>query len=131
MKILIVDDELISRQKLAVLLRKKGHCDLASSAIEAYAMFCRAFESGSPYDLITLDFNMPGACGPELLQKIRAYEKENDISSRDKWVKVIMVTAKDDTKSVMSSYQSGCEGYLIKPFSPEELEFSLAKFDFF
>ncbi len=127
MRILIVDDELISRQKLAILLRKKGVCDLAPNGMEAYAMFQQAFGGEEAYDLITLDYNMPGLSGPELLKKIRAYEELNGIVSRDKWVKVIMVTAKDDTKSVMSSYMSGCEEYLVKPFSPQELNKSLAK----
>ncbi len=127
MRILIVDDELISRQKLAVHLRKKGHCDLAASGAEAFEKFRRAFENGDPYDLITLDYNMPGLSGPELLDEIRSIEKSSGIVSRDKWVKVIMVTGKDDTKSVMSSYMSGCEEYLVKPFSPEDLAKSLAK----
>jgi DNA-binding response OmpR family regulator len=127
MKILIVDDELISRQKLAVQLRKKGHCDLAEDGMAAYEMFRRAFENDDAYDLITLDFNMPGISGPELLEKIRNFEERNGIVSREKWVKVVMVTAKDDTKSVMSSYLSGCEEYLVKPFNPEELKKCLAK----
>ncbi len=127
MKILIVDDELISREKLKLLLAKKGACDVANSGKQAYNMFCRAFHAKAPYDLITLDYNMPELSGPEVLQQIREFEKENGVMSRDRWVKVIMVTALNDSKSVMSSYNSGCEGYLTKPFDHEAIEHSFSK----
>ncbi len=126
MKIMIVDDELISREKLKLLLSKNGQCDVAISGSQAYKMFCEAFKANTAYDLITLDFNMPGLSGPEVLQKIREFEKENGVTSRDKWAKVIMVTAKNDATSVMSSYNSGCEGYLTKPFNYEDIQKSLA-----
>lgn len=127
MKILIVDDELISRQKLSVLLNKKGQCDVATCGEQGYEMFCRAFRDQAAYQLITLDFSMPGLSGPEVLQKIREFEKQNGVISRDKWVKVIMVTSKNDTKSVMSAYTSGCEGYLTKPFNSDDIQKTLAK----
>ncbi len=127
MRILIVDDEFISREKLSLLLAKKGQCDTATSGMQAYEMFCQAFKDKKAYQLITLDFNMPGLSGPEVLQKIREFEKEKGVISRDKWVKVIMVTAKNDAKSVLSSYTSGCEGYLTKPFNYEDIKKCLAK----
>ena len=127
MKILIVDDEPISRKKLSVLLGKKGQCDTAEEGMEAFSMFCRAYAADAPYDLITLDFNMPGLNGPDVLQKIRDFEKDKGIVSRDKWVKVVMVTGKNDTRSVMSSYTSGCDGYLTKPFNQEDIRKSLAE----
>ena len=128
MKILIVDDELISREKLKVLLSKTGRCDVANSGMQAYDMFCRAFETGAGYDLITLDFNMPILSGPEALQKIREFEIGNGVKTRDKWAKVIMVTARNDHKSMISSYKSGCEGYLTKPFNNEDVQKALASF---
>jgi two-component system chemotaxis response regulator CheY len=121
MKILIVDDEFVSRQKLCLLLAKKGQCDAAASGEEAYQMFCQAFRDNAGYQLITLDYDMPGLSGPEVLEKIRQFERENGVSSRDRWVKVMMVTGKSDSKSVMSSFKSGCEGYLTKPFNNEEI----------
>ena len=126
MKILIVDDEFVSQQKLSLLLAKKGQCETASSGEQAYEMFCRAFNNNAAYSLITLDFEMPGLSGPQVLEKIRAFEAENGVTSRDKWVKVIMVTSKNDSKSVMSSYKSGCENYLTKPFNKDDIRKSLA-----
>ncbi|HEY5672937.1 MAG TPA: response regulator [Malonomonas sp.] len=126
MRILIVDDEFVSRHKLSLLLEAKGECDVASSGEQAFDLFCQAFNDKKAYRLITLDFEMPGLSGPQVLEQIRAFEAENGVTSRDKWVKVMMVTSKNDSKSVMSSFKSGCEGYLTKPFNKADIRKSLA-----
>lgn len=125
MKILIVDDEFVSLNKLSMLLKSNGECDAATSGEQAMEMFMRAHEKNVPYDLITLDIDMPGISGPEAARQIRKFEEQNGISTLREMVKILMVTAMHDGKSVMSSFREGCEGYLTKPFSKEEIRKSL------
>ncbi len=127
MKILVVDDEFVSLQKLTMLLMFHGECDAATSGEQALEMFVKAHEANAPYDLITLDIDMPGMSGPESVSKIREYEEDQGVSSLQAAVKILMVTAMSDGKSVMSSFKEGCEGYLIKPFNKEKIEKCLAE----
>jgi two-component system chemotaxis response regulator CheY len=127
MKILVVDDEFVSLQKLSLLLKDRGQVDAATSGEQALEMFIKAEQDGAPYQLITLDYDMPGISGPETAEKIRNYEEENGISSLHASVKILMVTAMSDGKSIMSSFKGGCEGYLKKPFNKDEIKSSLEK----
>ena len=125
MKILVVDDEFVSLKKLTLLLQDKGKIDAATSGEQAVDMFIKAEQDGAPYDLVTLDYDMPGISGPETAEKIRQYEEENGIVSLHSSAKILMVTAMSDGKSIMSSFKGGCEGYLKKPFNKEEIRKSL------
>lgn len=125
MKILVVDDEFVSLQKLTLLLKDRGEIDAATSGEQAIELFTSAIEKKEPYDLITLDYDMPGLSGAETAEKIRNHEKEIGISSLDASTKILMVTAMNDGKSIMSSFKGGCEGYLTKPFNKEKITKSL------
>ena len=128
MRILVVDDEFVSLKKLSLLLDDIGTCDTASSGEEALEMFIAAEQVNSPYELITLDIDMPGMSGTETVAKIRKYEEEMGIASLHTSVKVLMVTAMSDSKNIMASFKGGCEGYLKKPFSRESIEKGLEDF---
>ena len=60
MKILIVDDDLVSRSKMEVLMSSFGECILAHDGLEAISEYRRAWEECAPFGLITLDIEMPG-----------------------------------------------------------------------
>lgn len=126
MKILVVDDEFVSLQKLTLLLKERGEIGAATSGEQAIEMFIKAVEEKEPYDLITLDYDMPGLSGAETAEQIRKYEEDHGITSLNTAVKILMVTAMSDGKSIMSSFKGGCEGYLTKPFNKEEIKKSLA-----
>lgn len=125
MNILIVDDDFVSRNKMNLILTPYGRCEMALNGKECVDAFLRAHEKGKPYDLITLDIQMPGIDGIETLKKIREWEKENQTEFA-KRVKVIMVTVKDDMKTVFSSFREGCESYVPKPFDRESIAKALA-----
>ncbi len=120
MKILIVEDDIPSRQLLQLFLADFGTCDLASNGHEALEAVSEAMQDEDPYDLICMDIMMPMMDGMEALQKIRRLEfknfKPNAASS-----KVIMVTAKSQAMDVMDAFDSGCEAYLTKPISKDKL----------
>jgi len=131
MRILIVDDDYVSRIKLKTILQQNGDCDAVATGSMALAMFKSARNEKVPYDLITLDIEMPEVDGYETLRSIRDIEKkEEDLVSKKNPVKVIMITVKNDIKSVSASYYQGCEGYCTKPVTPEKIKKALDEVGF-
>lgn len=73
-----------------------------------------------PPALVTLDIWLPQVQGDELMVHIR---------SQAGWenVPVLMVTAKPKDKDMAWAIKSGAQGYLVKPFKPEELRAQVHK----
>ncbi len=115
MKILIVDDDVISRKMLRAIMSSYGHCDLAASGSEALDCIEQAIREKYQYDIIMLDIDMPDASGQVVLTKIRALEEANGIFGLDQ-VKIIMATSMHDSRSIMTAFNNGCEGYITKPY---------------
>jgi two-component system chemotaxis response regulator CheY len=120
LRILIVDDEFVSRSTAQKIMSQYGECESATGGTEALEAFNFAHEEGNPYDLITMDISMPDMDGVEALKRIRAWE-ESQNTQIGKGVKVIMVTASKTSNSVLSSFNEGCEAYIVKPFKKENL----------
>ena len=128
-KILIVDDEFVSRKKAQKIMSQYGGCETAINGTEALEAFHLAHEEGEPYDLITMDILMPEMNGIEALKRLRAWEESHNIQI-GKGVKVIMLTADKASDSVLSSFNKGCEAYIVKPFNKENLTKSLSELGF-
>ena len=126
MKILIVEDDIPSRQLLELFLADIGPCDLASNGHEALEAVSEAMLNEEPYDLICMDIMMPMMDGMEALHKIRRLEFKNFKPNADR-SKIIMVTAKGQATDVMDAFESGCEAYLIKPISKNKLYEQMAE----
>jgi two-component system chemotaxis response regulator CheY len=114
MKTLIVEDDFTSRLLLQGLLKTYGPSHIAVSGKEAVEAVRVALEAGDPYDLICLDIMMPEMDGQEALRQIRCQEEVRGILS-SKGARIVMTTAVDDPKNVMSAYLSLCDAYLTKP----------------
>ncbi|MFW6242306.1 MAG: response regulator, partial [Thermodesulfobacteriota bacterium] len=71
MKILVVEDDFISRRILKEILTEHGDCDVVVDGDEAVQAFRLAREEGAPYQLICMDIMMPNKDGHEALQEIR------------------------------------------------------------
>jgi len=127
MKILIVDDDFVSRSKLEALLSAYGDCDTAENGREGFELFQKSHEDSSCYDLITMDIDMPGISGHEVLAIIRKWEEANEIYKQGGNVKILMATSMQSNTDIMTSFREGCEGYLKKPITPESLEEALDK----
>lgn len=118
MKILVVDDEPISRQKMKKILEGLGECQAVDSGTRALETFRAAWEAWSPFDLITLDVSMPDVSGMEVLTQIRSLEESKQVPP-SKRAKIVMVTACADRNTVVNAVQGGCNDYVTKPFDPQ------------
>ncbi len=121
MKILIVEDEYISRVLLSEMLSAFGTCHVAIDGKEAVTILEHSFETKKRFDLVCLDIMMPELDGQEVLHCIRNKEKSMNIN-RAEATKVIMTTALDDSKNIMQAFTKGhCEAYLTKPIDRMKL----------
>jgi len=126
MRVLIVDDEMVSRTKLELIMENFGECRAADRGDKALAAFHEAHWDGRPFDLIMLDINLPGMDGIQLLSAIRNAERQLDIDKPDR-AKILMTTSYRDKDRIVASVQSGCDDYIGKPFDPDLIRDKLAK----
>lgn len=120
MKILVVDDEIVSRKKMEKIMEDFGECRVVDSGTAAVDSFNEAWSFGIPYDLILLDISMPDMSGIEVLNKIRQMEKEKALA-KSHCVKIMMVTTHSDKEIVVDCMKSGCNNYIVKPFDRDRV----------
>ncbi len=120
MKILIVDDETISRKILVSKMKSMGTCVAVEDSKKALAELEVAQAKEAPFDVITLDVSMPGMDGKQMLKHIRRQEIQKKIPKKDR-VKIIMVTAQMNMSTIKACIKLGCDGYLTKPVSRVQL----------
>jgi two-component system, chemotaxis family, chemotaxis protein CheY len=122
MRILIVEDHVVSRFVLQKMLKNFGECDSVVNGKEAVIAFTMALEENKPYDMIFLDIMMPEMDGREALKLIRKKEKETGIPANNE-SKIIMITALDTPEEVVNAYyHGGCTNYIVKPVTKAKLE---------
>ena len=126
MKILLAEDDYVTRKAMDTFLSKYGECDVTVDGMEAVDAFLLALEEEEPYDLVCLDIMMPVMDGYQALVGIRNLEKEKKIPE-DKAVKVIMTTALNDEKNVKMAFELGCTIYSGKPIDQARFEQALKK----
>jgi putative two-component system response regulator len=110
MKILIAEDELVSRAKLEKLVEAAGHVPVsASNGKDALKLWT----SQRP-NLVITDWYMPEMDGLELIKEIRRQQGS-------KYVYIIMVTSQGSTDNLVLGIEAGADDYLVKPYNQEEL----------
>lgn len=119
-KFLVVDDDPACRRLLKQFLAPLGHCNTVVDGREAIAAVRIALEDNEPYNLICLDVMMPGLDGHQTLDSIRRLEQEHGLQGLD-GARVIMTTALMESDHCIRAFREGCESYLTKPLSQEEL----------
>ena len=115
LKLLIVDDSQKAREILRDLVVSLGYrAVLAGSGSEALVELVRA-GAADPFDLVLLDWRMPGSDGFEVARQIK----------RLPWAaprpKLVIVTAFGDEKVQNQVQEEGLDGYLAKPVTPSSL----------
>ncbi len=128
-KILIVEDDFMSRNILQKLLVEYGEAHMAVNGTEAVNAVKLAYEGGKPYELICLDIMMPGITGVEALRQIRDYEEARGIYTEDQMI-IVMTTAVDGVSNIIEAFKNLCDGYITKPLSKLKLETELGKYGF-
>ncbi len=128
MRILIAEDDYVSRTFLYKFLSNYGDCDVTVDGIEALEVFIMSLDEGQHYDLICLDIMMPEVDGVNVLKTIRVLEDERNIP-KDNRSKVIMTTALNATEKVKSAFEIGAEGYAVKPIDIDKFVEVLRKLE--
>lgn len=124
-KTLVIDDDPVCRQRVKMILLEFCECSFADDGNSGYDMFRRAFEDGDPYQLVTLDIQMPDMDGHETLSAIRLLERQNGVEGLD-GVKIIMITSQHHSDHIFSAFRGGCEAYVIKTNLGEKLPEEMA-----
>lgn len=103
-RLLLVEDDDMSRDMLARRLERRGY------AVEAVRDGRLALErlAAEEYDLVLLDWMMPGMTGLEVLERIRAIHPQSRLP-------VIMVTARAQSVDVVEALDRGANDYVTKP----------------
>ena len=110
MRILIVEDELSIANFIREGLVEEGYAvDVADNGKKGLQL---ALDYLDEYDIILLDWMLPGLSGIEICRNIRKQNKD---------IPVIFLTAKDSVDDVVFGLETGADDYIRKPFSFEEL----------
>lgn len=111
MKVLIAEDDPVSRQVIVMQLAKWGHeAVVATDGREGLA----AMEQPEPARLAILDWMMPNLDGLELCRRIRKLEGVP-------YVYIVMLTAKNREQDIVAAFAAGADDFVSKPAHPEEL----------
>lgn len=104
----MVDDDLALADSIQEILEQGGYiADQANSVEDA-----EEFLSGFEYDLLVLDWVMPGMHGIDFLASIR---------KKGMSVPVLMLTGQSSLDDKITGLETGADDYLTKPFQPKEL----------
>lgn len=107
---LVVDDNGSAREVLSAMLSSlKIKVDTAVDGMSAIACLEQAVERGNPYDLVLLDWIMPGIDGIETARRIKANALLAKVPA------MLMVTANGREEAYVEAEQVGFDGFLLKP----------------
>lgn len=112
MKVLVVDDDVVSRMVLMHLIDSCGVHDIVEADDGAEAW--QQLESGLRPALCFCDLRMPRLSGMELLQKVRA---DSTLDA----MPLVLVSSANDQETVRVAVQAGAAGYIVKPFQQEQV----------
>jgi two-component system, chemotaxis family, chemotaxis protein CheY len=106
--VLVVDDSAVMRKVIIRELKKCGIEDVTEATDGLEGLEAASKEK---FDLILMDWNMPGLLGIDVVRKLR----EAQITTP-----IMMVTTEGERNNVVIAIQAGANNYLVKPFSSED-----------
>ena len=112
MKILVADDDAVSRMIMERMLRQIGYevtaAENGRDAVE------KLLKNDGPR-LALLDWMMPELDGPQVCHQLRTMHGH-------RYIYLILLTSKDSREDLVAGLDAGADDYLIKPCNPEELK---------
>jgi diguanylate cyclase (GGDEF)-like protein len=115
MKILVADDDAVSRRVLGAMLAKWGYEVIsASDGAEAWEVLQRP----EAPQLAILDWMMPNLDGPDVCKNVRAHPEIP-------YVYILLLTGRNLERDLIEGLEAGADDYLTKPFSAQELKVRL------
>lgn len=109
-RILLAEDEEVLRMLVVDTLEDEDYeVDEAADGMEAVQLL-----ESNAYDLIILDYMMPGYTGLEIIEKIQSSEIKNQ-------GKILMLSAKSQQFEQERILEAGADYFMAKPFSPLKL----------
>jgi PAS domain S-box-containing protein len=113
MRVLVVDDNPTAVSILQVYLKSFGfHVDAVGSGEAALHQI--QVSAHRPYQLVLMDWQMPGMDGVEATQRLRGLTRPEPLV-------IIMITAYGREEVERRAREAGCDGYLVKPVNPSLL----------
>ena len=109
MKVLVAEDDPVSREVICARLKKWGFQVIATENGSDAMAELRKKDAPT---LAILDWMMPGMDGIEICRRVREGER---------MLYIILLTARGTTENVVEGLTAGADDYLIKPFNKEEL----------
>jgi two-component system, chemotaxis family, chemotaxis protein CheY len=112
-RVLIVDDSILMRRLVRQALESDGWevAGEAGDGIEAAEKYAQVWP-----DAVTLDITMPGCSGVRAVEAIRKIDPK---------AKVVVVSALNQAKLIAQAIRAGAQGFIVKPFLPEQLQEAL------
>jgi diguanylate cyclase (GGDEF)-like protein len=111
MRILVAEDEITFRLMLHTFLTKWGYqVVVVSDGLEAW----KVLQGENRPRLALLDWMTPNMDGVEICRAVR--EKKPD-----PYIYLLLLTSRDQKQDVVEGIEAGADGYLVKPFDPQEL----------
>lgn len=112
MKILIADDDHVSRRLLQRSLERAGY---EVMAVDNGRLALDHLSRADGARLAVLNWLMPEIDGPAVCREVRKFVERS-------YVYLVMLTSKDSKQEIVTGLESGADDYLTKPFDPEELK---------
>jgi two-component system, cell cycle response regulator len=112
MKVLVAEDDAISRVLLVRTLEKAGY---EVTAVENGRKAWKELNAEDPPRLALLDWVMPEMDGVGVCKEVRG-------SNSLHYTYLILLSSKESKKDIVQGLESGADDYLTKPFDPEELK---------
>jgi two-component system, cell cycle response regulator len=111
MRILVAEDDRVTRRLLESYIGKWGHETIAcSTGTDAW----QVLSSENPPRVAVIDWMMPEMTGVEVCQRVRE-------EARRPYVYIILLTSKGGKEDIVQGLDAGADDYIVKPFNPNEL----------
>ncbi len=112
MKILIAEDDTVSRTMLQAVLTKWGYTVLSTE--DGDTAF-ETFQQEDPPQLALLDWEMPGLSGPDLCSRLRQCKDKDPLY-------LILLTSRNNSEDLVQGLEAGADDYVVKPYNMAELQ---------